>query len=57
MEDESEQNIDTPMLPDVMSHLAQIDAFVKWDDDRPIPQEGLMKEYDQTVVEITEIEN
>ena len=55
VEDEFEQITATPLLPDVLSHLKEVDEFVKWDGDKPIPQRGLFEAYDLTVEEIAAI--
>lgn len=55
VEDQFEQLTSTPLLPDVLSHLREIDEFVKWEGDKPMPQKGLFEAYDRTLIEIAKI--
>ena len=44
----------TGILPNINHHLKEFSAYLKWEEDIPIPQKGLVAEYDQMEEKIEE---
>ncbi len=45
-EDEDDQSVHNGLMPDIISHLTEFKAYVKWEGNVPIPQKGLVSYFD-----------
>lgn len=46
-EDEDDQSCFEGLLPDVIANLEDFKSYIKWEDNVPIPQRGLVAHFDE----------
>ena len=51
-EDQDDQSVFEGLLPDLSSHLSEFKSYVKWVDNVPVPQKGLVQYFDDLQDEI-----
>ena len=45
-EDEDDQSTFEGLLPDIVSHLREFKSYIKWVNNTPVPQKGLVQYFD-----------